>query len=71
MAADYPCGVAPDDKTRELQEQERRREELAAEAAEHAPEEEEARTEERRAERAAYLRDKLAERARSEDERDD
>jgi hypothetical protein len=63
--------VAPDDKTRELQEQERRRAELAAEAAEQAPEDEEARTEERRAERAAYLRDKLAERARSEDERDD
>jgi hypothetical protein len=63
--------VAPDDKTRELQEQERRRAELAAEAAEQAPEEEEARTEERRAEHAAYLRDKLAERARSEDERDD
>ncbi len=63
--------MAPDDKTRELQEQERRRAELAAEAAEQAPEEEEARTEERRAERAAYLRDKLAERARSEDERDD
>lgn len=63
--------MAPDDKTRELQEQERRRAELAAEAAEQAPEDEEARTEERRAERAAYLRDKLAERARSEDERDD
>jgi len=63
--------VAPDDKTRELEEQERRRAELAAEAAEQAPEDEEARTEERRAERAAYLRDKLAERARSEDERDD
>jgi hypothetical protein len=61
--------VAPDRETRELQAQERRRERAAAEAAEQAPDEEEARTEERRAERAAYLRDKLAERARSEDEK--
>ena len=40
----------------------------AAEAAERAPDDEEARTEERRAERAHYLREKLAERAASEDE---
>lgn len=60
----------PDPKTEELQVQqvqrelaERRREEESAEPAEE-------RAHARRAERAAYLREKLGERAKSEDELD-
>ena len=45
-----------------------RRERVHREAAEQATDEHEAETEERRAARSAYLREKLAERARSEDE---
>ena len=47
-----------------------RRERAAHRAAEQAPEEPEAKTEERRAAKAAYLREKLEERGRSEDEAD-
>jgi hypothetical protein len=59
----------PDPKTEELRleqiQRERAERELAGEAAEPADE----RAHERRAERASYLREKLDERAKSEDER--
>lgn len=65
----YAAGVAPPDpETRELQLDQRRRERAHREAAEEAIAEPEARSEERRADKAAYLREKLADRARSEDE---
>jgi len=56
----------PDPKTEELRldQIERAREEREREAAEPAEQE----TEERRAEKADYLREKLAERAKAEDE---
>lgn len=58
----------PDPETRELQIDQGRRERVEAAAAQASPDPEEARTHERRAEKAAYLRDKLADRARSEDD---
>ena len=55
-----------DPKTGELLAQETRVEETAREEAERADTDEEVRTHERRAERAAYLKEKLEERAESE-----
>jgi hypothetical protein len=60
----------PDPKTEELQLEQLQRERAERDQAGDAPEPEEEKTHERRADRAAYLRDKLAERARSEDEAD-
>jgi hypothetical protein len=60
----------PDPETREMQIEQKRREAAHREAAEDATEEHEVEAEERRADKAAYLREKLAERARSEDEAD-
>ena len=59
----------PDPKTEELQIEQAQRERAEREQAGEAPEPAEERTHERRAERAAYLRRKLDERAKSEDER--
>jgi len=58
----------PDPETQELQLDQLRRERGERGAAEEAVEPEEAAQHDRRADRAAYLRGKLAERARSEDE---
>jgi hypothetical protein len=58
----------PDPKTEELQLDQQRRERGEREQAEEATDSHEAVTHERRADRAAYLKDKLDERARSEDE---
>jgi hypothetical protein len=58
----------PDPETQELQILQRRREAEEREQAEQATGEHEAVTHTRRAERVAYLREKLDERARSEDE---
>jgi hypothetical protein len=57
----------PDPKTEELRLEQERREHDARERASDATEEHEAKTEERRADKAAYLREKLGERAESED----
>jgi hypothetical protein len=62
--------MAPDPETQEMQIKQERREQSHREAAEEATEDQEAKTEERRAAKAAYLREKLDERARSEDEAD-
>jgi hypothetical protein len=61
-------GHMGDPKTEELQVEQARRERDDRERADEADEPSEQRTEERRADRAAYLREKLAERAESEDE---
>jgi hypothetical protein len=53
-----------------MQIEQARRERAHRDAADQAGEEPEAKAEERRASKAAYLREKLAERARSEDEAD-
>jgi hypothetical protein len=53
-----------------MQIEQERREQSHRHAAEDATEEHEVRSEERRADKAAYLREKLDERARSEDEAD-
>ncbi|MDP9135733.1 MAG: hypothetical protein M3N56_13020 [Actinomycetota bacterium] len=58
----------PDPKTEEMQLDQLQRERTERDQAGDAAEPEEEKTHERRADRAAYLRDKLAERARSEDE---
>jgi hypothetical protein len=58
----------PDPKTEELRVETVQRELAAREQAEDAPEPAEERTHARRAERAAYLRKKLDERAKSEEE---
>jgi hypothetical protein len=58
----------PDPKTEELRVEAVQRELAEREQAEDAPEPAEERTHERRAERAAYLREKLGERAKSEEE---
>jgi len=58
----------PDPKTEEMQLDQLQRERTERDQAGEAAEAEEEKTHERRADRAAYLRDKLAERARSEDE---
>jgi hypothetical protein len=60
----------PDPKTEELQLEQLRREREERERAGEASEPAEERAHERRADRAAYLKDKLDERARSEDEVD-
>ena len=62
--------MGPDPETREMQIEQTRREQAHRNAAEDATEEHEVESEERRADKAAYLREKLAERARSEDESD-
>ncbi len=58
----------PDPETREMQIVQSEREEVERKAAETASDDTETATHERRADRAAYLRAKLEERARSEDE---
>ena len=60
----------PDPKTEAMQLDQLRREKGEREQADEATDSHEAVTHERRADRAAYLREKLAERARSEDESD-
>ena len=60
----------PDPKTEEMQLDQLRREQGEREQADEATDSHEAVTHERRAERASYLKEKLAERARSEDEAD-
>jgi hypothetical protein len=62
--------MAPEPETSEMQIEQKRKEESHRDAAEDATEAPEARAEERRADKAAYLREKLDERARSEDETD-
>jgi hypothetical protein len=59
----------PDPKTEELRIEQIQRERTEREQAEDATESAEEHTHERRADRAAYLKSKLDERARSEDER--
>ncbi|HET8757338.1 MAG TPA: hypothetical protein VFM58_15070 [Solirubrobacteraceae bacterium] len=59
----------PDPKTEELQVEQVQRELAERQQRDDASEPAEERTHERRAERAAYLRKKLEERAKSEDER--
>ena len=58
-----------DPKTEELRIEQVKRERSEREQADEAPEVAESRTHRRRAERAAYLKRKLDERARSEEER--
>jgi hypothetical protein len=60
----------PDPKTEELQLETEERERIEREHADKASEPAEERAHKRRADRAAYLREKLDERARSEDEAD-
>lgn len=60
----------PDPETQELKLEQGRRKAQEREAAESATEEHATLTHDRRADRAAYLERKLAERARSEDERE-
>ena len=60
----------PDPKTEEMQLDQLQRERTERDQAGDAAEPAEEKTHERRADRAAYLRDKLADRARSEDEAD-
>ena len=58
----------PDPKTEEMRLEQANREQAEHEQAEEATDPAEERTHERRSQRAAYLRSKLEERARSEDE---
>jgi hypothetical protein len=58
----------PDPKTEEMQLEQLQRERAEREQADDASEPADEATHERRADRAAYLRDKLDERAESEDE---
>jgi hypothetical protein len=58
----------PDPKTEEMQLEQAAREQSEREQAEEASEPADERTHKRRSQRAAYLRSKLEERARSEDE---
>lgn len=60
----------PDPKTEEMRLDQLRREKGEREQADDATDSHEALTHERRADRAAYLKDKLDERARSEDDAD-
>jgi hypothetical protein len=62
--------VMPDPKTEEMQLDQLRREQGEREQADESTDSHEALTHERRADRAAYLKEKLDERARSEDEAD-
>jgi hypothetical protein len=59
----------PDPKTEELSTEQVRREMIERERAKHAEQAEEEHTASRRADKAAYLKEKLGERAASEDER--
>jgi superfamily II DNA/RNA helicase len=59
----------PDPKTEELRIEQIQRERVEREQADDASEPAEEKTHERRAQRAAYLKEKLDERAKSEDER--
>lgn len=59
----------PDPKTEELSTEQVRREMIERERADHAEQEAEEHTASRRAEKAAYLKNKLGDRAKSEDER--
>jgi hypothetical protein len=63
--------MSEEPETRELREFQSEREEAEAEQAESALNEDEAAQHQRRAEKAAYLRAKLEERAKSEREDDD
>jgi hypothetical protein len=64
-------GNEPADSTPEqLSEHELEQERLSREAASHAESEEEARVNLRRADKARYLREKLEEQARADEERD-
>ena len=58
----------PDPKTEEMRLDQLQRERRERDQARGSAEEAEEKTHERRADRAAYLREKLAERAKSEDE---
>jgi hypothetical protein len=58
----------PDPKTEEMQLEQLEKERAEREQADEASEPADEHTHERRADRAAYLRDKLDERAKSEDE---
>jgi hypothetical protein len=58
----------PDPKTEEMQLEQLRRESEERERADQSAESAEKRAHDRRADRAAYLKEKLDERARSEDE---
>jgi hypothetical protein len=58
----------PDPKTEEMRLEQIQRDRAEREQADEALEPSEERTHERRSQRAAYLREKLEERARSEDE---
>jgi hypothetical protein len=60
--------VVPDPKTEELRLEQIQRERKEREQADDSADPDEAKAHSRRAERAAYLREKLGERARSEDE---
>jgi hypothetical protein len=60
----------PDPKTEEMQLEQLRREQGERDQADDATDSHEALTHERRADRAAYLKEKLDERARSEDDAD-
>jgi hypothetical protein len=60
--------VSGDPETQELRLEQQRRERAEREEADESTQEREAHAHERRADRAAYLREKLDERARSEDE---
>lgn len=61
----------PDPKTEELSTEQVRREMIERERARHAEQDEEEQTASRRADKAAYLKEKLGERAASEDEAGD
>lgn len=58
----------PDPKTEEMQLEQIKRERTERDQARHADEPAEEKSHDRRADRAAYLREKLDERAKSEDE---
>jgi hypothetical protein len=62
--------MPPEPETREMQIEQKRREQSHRDAADDATEEHEVRSEKRRADKAAYLREKLDERADSEDDAD-
>ena len=67
LEAGYPAAM-PDPKTEELRIEQIQRERTEREQAEHSSAAAEEDTHERRADRAAYLKSKLDERAKSEDE---
>jgi hypothetical protein len=63
--------VSEEPPTEELRKAQTEREQVEREQARAADEDTETQTHERRADQAAYLREKLAERERAESERDD